>query len=533
MKTLFTRFAVIVLCLSLLSSGAAFAFGLDKSTPDIAKEFIVQTKQGQVSGHVEKGVNAWLGIPYAQAPIGKLRFQSPQPPSSWEGVRKADSFGAPSIQSPSQFLGDATPSEDCLFLNIWSPAADAKKRPVMLWIHGGGFVVGSSTSEMYNGANLSRNGDVVVVSINYRLGILGFLYFDKFIQEKYGYENNVGIRDQIAALKWVKENIAAFGGDPENITIFGESAGGTSVETLLATPAAKGLFTGAIAESGPASVLWQPEVACNITNKFLRTLGVSADSLQLLQTMPADSLLKAQDWLLNYMVDKTTQRVFSPTIDGEFLTNDIATCLSPKQSGNVALMIGTNNDEATMFASKRLHMVPSKEEELDREFLSLISTDAKKTVTAAYPGYPKKRAILDLLTDAVFRIPAVRVAECQSMHSPVYMYKYEWTSPLLNMVGLRSFHGLEIPFVFGNSDGRIGKILRIVASKKTFKNLSGSMQQAWINFARYKNPNGQGEEVWKKYDKEDRATMIFNKKTQLVNDPGKAQREAWDGVYYY
>ena len=233
------------------------------------------------------------------------------------------------------------------------------------------------------------------------------------------------------------------------------------------------------------------------------------------------------------MMKETTTRVFCPTIDGQLLTTNIDACLSPMQSGNVALMIGTNKDEATMFTRKGLEMVPTNSKDLDRDFLYVLKPDEKLRITSSYKKYPSKRAVLDLVTDGVFRIPAIRMAECQSKHSPVYMYRFEWSSFLLNLAGKRSFHGLELPFVFGNTEIEASKLLRVIATKKLRKRLSSEMQQAWINFARYGNPNGEQKETWKKFDTGERATMIFNRKTELVADPDGEQRKAWDGVAYY
>jgi para-nitrobenzyl esterase len=226
--------------------------------------------------------------------------------------------------------------------------------------------------------------------------------------------------------------------------------------------------------------------------------------------------------------------VFSPTIDGKLLTTDIFQCLSPAQSGNVSLLIGTNKDEATMFASRRLKMAPNNSRDLEREFFHVFKPGEKEKVVSAYKKYPRKRGVLDLLTDAVFRIPAIRLAECQSRHSTVYMYRFEYSSFLLNLSGLRSFHGLEIPFVFGNTEeGRTGKLMKYVATKKTAKTLTAQMQGAWLNFARYGNPNGKEPEIWKPFDTDIRATMIFDRKCAPVNDPDADQRKAWEGVQYY
>lgn len=534
---LFSFLRLCFLSLFFLVSANAHALKSSNSKQEIAidtAKLLVNTAQGKVLGTIEKGVPVWKGIPYAKAPVGQLRMKAPVPHEKWDGIRSASEYGSSCPQPESGFVGGEALSEDCLFLNIWSPAADGRKRPVMFWIHGGGFVVGTGASELYNGANLSANGDVVVVTINYRLGALGFLYFDEEIRKLYGYENNLGIRDQIAALGWVKQNIEAFGGDPAQITIFGESAGGTSVETLLACPAAKGLFNRAIAESGPAAILWQAETAKMLTDKFYAILGVSHDSLHLLQGISVDTLKKAEALLMEYMIAKTPHKVFSPTIDGKLLTTDIFQCLSPAQSGNVALMIGTNKDESTMFASRKLKMAPDNAKDLEQQFFHVFKPGEKEKVTAAYKKYPRKRGVLDLLTDAVFRIPAIRLAECQSKHSTVYMYRFEYSSFFLNLSGMRSFHGLEIPFVFGNTqDGRTGRLIKYIASKKTIRNLSGTMQTAWVNFARYGNPNGKKQEIWKPFDTDVRATMIFDRKSIPVNDPDGEQRRAWEGVQYY
>ncbi len=492
---------------------------------------IVETKQGKLQGAEEKGVSVWRGIRYAKAPVGELRFRAPQEAEKWEGIKEATAFGPIAPQMKSGLGTDGPQAEDCLSLNIWSPAADGKKRPVMFWIHGGGFVIGAGSSDLYNGADMAKSGDVVVVTINYRLGPLGFLYFKDTKNQQF--ENNLGIRDQIAALKWVHENIAAFGGDPQEVTIFGESAGGTSVETLLSAKLAKGLFNKAIIESGPPAIIWSPAIAETVTAKYLSILGVSPDSLQLLKAIPLDTLKAAEQTLLDYMVAETNQKVFSPSIDGEVLTADIFKCMNPTINGGIPVMIGTNKNEATMFASKKLKMAPRTSAGLEKYFDEVTTEESKKKVLSAYDNYPHTSGVINVLTDAIFRIPAIRLAECRSTYAPVYMYRFEWTSFALNVAGLKSFHGLELPFVFHCTEGSTGKRLKLIATKKTIKRLSGQMQQAWVNFARYGNPNGKGEEVWKPYSADNRNTMIFNRKSELVVDPDGKQRKAWEGVKYY
>ena len=480
-------------------------------------------------GTYDKDICVWRGIKYAKAPVGDLRFRAPQPVDSWTGVKDAVAFSPVAPQQESNLGTKGPQSEDCLALNIWSPAADGKKRPVMFWIHGGGFVIGSGSSELYYGTNLAKKGDVVIVTINYRLGPLGFLYF----KNNKDFENNLGIRDQIAALKWVKENIAAFGGDPDKITIFGESAGGTSVQTLLAAHSANGLFARAIAESGPAAIPWPTEVADSITRKYLSILGISPNNLKALKTLPVDTIKAASEILEKYMIANMNEKVFSPTIDGDLLTNDIFKCMKPQPGANPCLMIGSNMNESSMFASKRLKMAPGTAKDLEKYFDAVTTKESKAKVIAGYPKYPHKSAVLDILTDAIFRVPSIRLAECRSLYAPVYMYRFEWSSFALNISGLGSFHGLEIPFVFGNHEGKLGGLLKLIATKKLANRLTDQMQTAWLNFARYGNPNGTAAETWPSYTTNNRATMIFNKKTRVEIDPDGQQRAAWEGVTYY
>lgn len=522
---------LLLVCTSALNINLVAA-AVPKTSID-SVSYVVKTTLGVVKGEREKDVLVWRGLPYAQPPVGEARFALPKPVQAWDTVLEATKFGPVCPQVSSSFEGNSTMDENCLSLNIWSPATDGAKRPVMFWIHGGGFVVGSGSSELYNGSTLSKNGDVVVVTINYRLGALGFLHFTDEQQATGNFENNLGIHDQIAALKWVKNNISAFGGDPNNMTIFGESAGGTSVATLLACPEAKGLFQRAIVESGPSAILWNRQTATTLTNKYFEFLGISADSIHLLKSVPVEDLKNAEDKLLKYMVAETPHKVFSPTIDGSLLTTDIMSCLNPNQTGNVAMMIGTNKDEATLFASRRLKMAPRDAKGLDKYLFPAMKPNDRSKIISAYGKFPRRRAVLDLITDAIFRVPAIRMAENQSQHAPVYMYRFDWSSFALNIAGLRAFHGLEIPFVFGNKDGKTGRLLRLIASRKTRETLGGKMQSSWINFARYGNPNGPEGGEWKQFNNSEYATMIFNRKSVLVSDPDSEQRKAWEGVRYY
>ncbi|MES2621558.1 MAG: carboxylesterase/lipase family protein [Bacteroidota bacterium] len=489
-------------------------------------EVLARTGSGILRGTTEENICVWRGIKYAEAE----RFGYPHAPPPWKGVQDALKFGAVAVQTKSMISSKEPQSEDCLFLNIWSPCADSLKRPVMVWIHGGSLVAGSGSQPIYNGLKLARNGDVVVVTINYRLGPLGFLYFNTPVEGNDTLGNNLGIHDQIAALQWVKENIAAFGGNPDRVTIFGESAGATSVQTLLASPAAKGLFIAAIAQSGTPAMVWTPSLADSITKKYFSFLRLNPTNKHLLKTLPLDSLKAAQEKLLKYMLT-TDNKVFAPTIDGKVLTADIFSSIDQQVNARVPLLLGTNNDESTIFV-KTMKTAPKNAKQLN-EYIDRICKNDKQQVLAGYEKYPRKAAVMEILTDALFRVPNIRLSEQRLVYAPVYLYRFEWCSFFLKVTGLRSFHGIEMPFIFGSTDRKTGRLLKVVATKKVIKQLSGAMQKAWTNFARYGNPNGITSETWKPYTTTERATMIFDKKCSIAQDPDKIQRQAWTGVKYY
>ena len=488
----------------------------------------VATKQGLLRGVKEDSICVWRGIEYAKQPVGALRLRAPQAPESWTGIKDAINIGHVAPQSR-RATKELTPQgEDCLSLNIWSPAPDGKKRPVMVWIHGGGFLVGSGVAPVYDGTNLSQNGDVVVVTINYRLGALGFLYFDEMKGKKAGFDNNLGIRDQVAALQWVKENIAAFGGDPETVTIFGESAGGVSVLTLLNVPSAKGLFKRAIVESGSTEFLWKPETGTAITKRYLKMLNISPDSIEQMMSVNPDTLVSRMDVLIGQLMhEPTTVKIVSPTVDGQFIAGDLMESIKAGKAAGIDVMIGTNKDEATILAIKRIGVTPKNAAAL-QPYLDNMEPEARNRILTTYKRYPRKRGIMDLTSDGIFVMPSIRFSESQGNFASTYMYRFDWSSPLLRMVGLRACHGVELPFVFGNFDKGIGKWLTAGANKKTVHRISGQVQQRWVNFARYGNPDSNSE--WKKYNPDGRYTMIFDKKTYLSSDPSGLQRKAWQGL---
>lgn len=507
----------IFLCATLGISARTFAMYTDENP-------LVKTHTGEVKGVKEKDIFVWKGIPYAEAPVGELRYQNPQPVKKWNGVYDATKFRTVCPQRDGLLTYGEKKDEDCLFLNVWSPAADGKKRPVMFWIHGGGFMSGSGSSDMYDGANLVKKGDIVLVTINYRLGPLAFLYFKNLAGENPGFQNNLGIKDQIMALKWVHENIANFGGDPNNVTIFGESAGARSVIALLGAPAANGLFQRAIAQSATPDFSYTPEEATLITKTFLDILKIPYNELDRLKKLPVDTLINAVSKLDEKLSPADGwNKVFTPTIDDEFdLYGNVA-------RGKVDLLIGTNRDESNLFATKQMGMMPSKAEGLKPYLVDMDTADVNRIIKS-YKNYPNKNAVLQILTDAIFRIPSIDYADLHAENASVYMYRFDWCSFPLKMVGLRSFHGLELAFVFGNNEAALSKKMLVMANKRKVKKLSEVVQTAWINFARTGNPNDDGKNLWPAYSPQNRATWIFDNKCHLQIDPDSVQRKAWVGV---
>jgi para-nitrobenzyl esterase len=518
----FTLYTLLLLMSATTVSTALIAGGADSTA------LIVATRQGLLRGVVQDSICSWKGIPYAKAPVGDLRFRAPQAPDKWAGVRDASKMGHVSPQNRRATNDPNQRSEDCLSLNIWSPAPDGRKRPVMFWIHGGGFLVGSSAAPMYDGSKLSKNEDLVVVNFNYRLGALGFLYFGDIKGQQTGFDDNLGIRDQVAALQWVHDNIASFGGDPETVTIFGESAGAISVLTLLAVPSAHGLFKRAIVQSASPESLFKPEVATALTQRYLKMLNISPDSLQQLKSLSTDTFVASMDRLINMlMVEPTTVKILSPTIDGTFITQDPISAIKEGKAAGIDLMIGTNKDEATLLAIKRVGITPRNALGL-APYLANIEPAARKKLVATYRNYPRRRGVMAMTTDGIFAMPSIKVSELQTKFASTYMYRFDWSSFALNLVGLHACHGAELPFVFGTLDKSPGKYFTILSNKKRNWRLSKQIQQSWANFARYGNPDPTG--IWCKYNSTGRSTMIFDKDCHCAADPKSEQRAAWTGL---
>jgi para-nitrobenzyl esterase len=504
----------------------------------------VEIASGRIEGSHEDGVLVFRGIPYARPPQGALRLHPPLPPEPWPGVRDAKAFGASAPQNPGRLaalLGAPTETyaEDCLYLNVWTPRADSARRPVLVWLHGGGFTTGSGSQPIYRGAQLAKRGDVVVVTVNYRLGALGYLHLPAAGRSVEDAPGNLGLRDQLAALAWVQENIAAFGGDPRNVTLFGESAGAMSVGTLLGTPRARGLFSRAILQSGAASNVYEPEDAIRVSETFMKELGLAPDDLDGLRAKPLEAVLAAQDRAVAQLLGVVPQLPFQPVVDGDLLPRPPLESIGAGNAREVLVLIGTNLEEQKLYAPtdpKALQLDAEGLLRRCRRILSAPGPDGRPRGEHAVQRYLAAREgrhdvsprelWYAIETDRWFRIPATRLAEQHAAHQPAtYAYLFTWKSPALGGM-LGSCHALEIPFVFGCVDDRL--VQRFVGDHPAVAGISQRMQDAWLAFARSGDPAHPELGAWPRYDAARRATMVFGEECRVEHAPFEDERAFWD-----
>jgi para-nitrobenzyl esterase len=485
----------------------------------------VEIAQGRLQGFTKDGVLRFNGIPYARPPVGALRWRPAEAPEPWTGIRDAARFGsiAPQVRSAAEALLGGTrgeQSEDCLYLNIWAPSTNGK-RPVMVWIHGGAFVTGAGSLGTYNGKYLAARGDVVVVTINYRLGALGFLNLSDATDGKLPGTGTEGLTDQVMALRWVKENIASFGGDPGNVTIFGESAGGMSIGALQGMPQAKGLFHKAIAQSGGGHIGRRRESSAKVAQLVFQKLGTH-DPTELMAS-PHVAILNAQAEIIEEA--RAGGMPFAPTIDEALLPVRPIENIRKGSSAGVPVLTGTTIEEWKLFTTARPKMRLMGADKLRHYTTNLVGEDHAAALLAAYEGSPFDRWNA-IMTDHTFAVPASLLLEAQGAHAPVYAYRFDWRSPLLGGV-LGSCHALELGFVFGTyNEKRAGLFF---GSGPKADALSEAMMQSWIAFARTGDPSAQVS--WPRYDSVNRSTMMFSENDpRVTNAPDDVRRAAWDTI---
>lgn len=504
---------------------------------------IVETTYGKVEGTERDGIPSFRGIPFAKPPVGELRWRTPRRGDPWKGVRDASRFGpeAPQLSAVGSQLTGTTEwerSEDCLYLNVWAPPAatsDGGGRPVMVWIHGGALVTGAGSNPAYHGQRIVKRGDIVLVTINYRLGALGLISHPSLTDEETGFYGNYALHDQIAALEWVRENIEAFGGDPGNVTIFGESAGGLSVSTLLGIPRARGLFHKAIAQSGFQSA-FRPEAARETAERFASEFGLTGKSIGALRELSVEKILEVQP---RFYGTTMLGSFGSFAIDGKLIEKRPTDSIAEGCSKGVPVIAGTNKDEAKFFLTLRRNVREVSDEQIHRTVegrLSRLGEEVKvraEEIVEAYRTSREERGapcdqfemLSAIESDLTFRLPTLRVLEAHSSHTPqVFSYLFTWESSAFEG-RLGSCHALEIPFVFGRLDR--AEIFTGPVEEPDFR-LSQRMQDAWLAFARTGDPAHPDLVEWPRYDAARRATMIFDRECRVEEGPMEQERLAWE-----
>lgn len=495
----------------------------------------VKTSLGSLRGYVDNGVHVFKGVPYAASTAGSNRFLPPQKRQPWSDVREATQWG----ERPPQILGgeptEMLPTdpreplgEDCLVMNVWTPNPAAGRRPVMVWLHGGGYASGSGSYGIYDGRELARKHDVVSISINHRLNILGFLYLAQY-GGKWASASNVGMLDIVAALEWVRDNIAAFGGDPRNVTIFGQSGGAGKVSTLMAMPAARGLFHRAIAQSGVSLTAIPADQASKTTEQILQRLKITPDRLDQLQTIPFAQLID----VLRPAQGAAPLPGAGPVLDGKSLPVHPFDPTAPAQSASVPFLTGTTATETTFFDPDD-QLMPIDDATLRQRVKALLKADDAEAdrMIALYrknqPGRDNIDLYLRMETDnSRFRTGVDTQAERKAAQrgAPVYVYRFEYYSPV-RQGRLKSMHCMEIPFVFDNLEA--GKIYTGISPAA--QRLADRMSAAWVAFARTGNPNHRGIPQWPAFDATRRPTMVFGDEVKAVNDPGGEERLALKAI---
>lgn len=490
---------------------------------------VAATSTGEVVGEDDGRVAVWRGIRYGVPPTGALRWAAPVATGDQDAIAAASTFGSAAPQPANRVirLGDGIRTdEDCLFLNVWRRSDAAEGRPVMVWLHGGAYTFGAASQPLYDGTSLVTTGDVVLVTVNYRLGALGFLDLRSLSGGAHA-EPNPALRDVLLALRWVQENIHAFGGDPGRVTLFGESAGAGLVTALLATPSADGLFHRAIAQSSPASSMYGGARAATVAARFAEQAG--AATLDELRALPVGTVVAAAAQVYEAVPRESPGTLaFAPVVDGDLLPEHPITVLSEGRGLPVPLIIGTNRDEATLFRFLNSPLMPIAADSIEQMFAMMreeqpeLPAPDRTQVLGAYAKVKRKALGVGIARDIGFRMPTVWLAAGHASVAPTYLYRFDHSTPLLTLTGIGAAHGAELGYVWGTLEAGSGPAFRL-GGRRTAERISERVQRRWTAFAAGRPPGDD----WPAYDTGVRATLVIDTKDRVVEDLDASLRTGW------
>ena len=526
---------------------APYHCGVNSAADAVAGQTVYR---GQTTGNVD----VWRGIRYATPPTGDLRWRRARPLEPTSGTVDATTFGsvAPQQVNPGVPLSpDAVKSEDCLFLNVWAPqgaAGDGRRLPVMVWIHGGAYVFGAGTQPIYDGAHLASTQNIVVVTLNYRLGALGFADLGAPGPGTAGaagptasaggrYESNAGLSDVLTALRWVADTIDAFGGDPDNVTVAGESAGGGMVTTLLTMPLARGLFHRAVAQSSPVTSVYDRARARFVVERLTAAVGGTCGDIESFAALDTDKLVAATMKAFTGVPAAHPGTIpFSPVVDGDLVPRHPIDVYRDGESLPIPLLIGTNRDEAALFKFMKSPLLPISEPAIVQMFTAIaseypeVSIPTAERVAAAYPGAKAKSMGLDVARDMAFRMPTVWAAEGHAGVAPVHLYRFDWSTRLLRAIGIRASHATEVPYLFGYFPSGKAGFQFWLGGRRVGERIAADMQARWGSFIRDGDPNSRLDSAtpsWPTFTTDRRATLVIDAHDSVVDDLDGPLREAW------
>ncbi len=505
------------------------------ATAEMEKERpLASTQYGDVRGAVDDGISVFLGIPYGGDTAGE-RFKPAGPPAPWGEALEATAFpdSTPAVEMSSAMFASWAPdpapaqSENMLGLNVWTPGLDDRQRPVMVWLHGGGFQSGNGSSNAYNGTALAQRGDVVVVTINHRLNMLGYLYLADIGGEAYADSGNLGNMDMVLALEWVRDNIAEFGGNPNNVTIFGESGGGRKVSTLLAMPSAEGLIDRAIVQSGSHLKIRTPEEATEDTREIMALLGIEGDDVAALEALSVEEIVDA---VKQIGLNMTGSISWGPVLDGRTFTSHPFDGEAAASARNVPMLIGSNKDELSLWIAPDRSVFTMDYDEVAPRLKAFVSGDVDipalvEGYRAQYPEKSPAELMIAVASDARYSANAVTQAKVKAAQggAPVWLYQFDWETPVFGGV-LGAPHAVEIPFAFDNLDVSAS----MVGDPAKAQGVADQVSEAWISFARHGNPNARGLPYWPRVSATRPTAMRFDDVSKVDPAYFAEEQAIWD-----